>query len=250
VLRGALGRKPRALGYNQRFFYPKAGIGELARRLTQQLIHVELNRAPLSINYATRQLTFRDQTLSYQHLISSIPLNRLLTLCGALPSEVEQAKHKLRCTHLYYLDVALSETCGKPFHWVYVPEARYPFYRVGCYSNFSAQMAPRGSAGLYVELAARSEPDLNKLLPQVAAGLVEMGMISSPGAIRFARVRRIEHAYVIFDQDYAAATTAAHAFLSEHGITSTGRYGEWTYSSMTDALSCGRSAVRAIACTK
>ena len=40
-----------------------------------------------------------------------------------------------------YLDVALSEPCGKPLHWVYVPEAKYPFYRVGCYSHFSPAMA-------------------------------------------------------------------------------------------------------------
>jgi hypothetical protein len=90
---------------------------------------------------------------------------------------------------MYYLDVALNGPCNKPLHWVYVPEAQYPFYRVGCYSNFSAAMAPPGKANLYVELADRSPPDMATLVPEVARGLVEMGLIDVPEAVRFARLR-------------------------------------------------------------
>jgi protoporphyrinogen oxidase len=158
------------------------------------------------------------------------------------PPEVALAGRALRKTHLYYLDVALNTPCERPLHWLYVPEARFPFYRVGCYSNFSAAMAPAGKASLYVELASREEPVLAKLLPEVAAGLQEMGLIRAPEAIRFARVRKVEHAYVIYDRARASALDVLRPFLEQSGIVSAGRYAMWEYASMEDAIEQGIAA--------
>jgi len=132
--------------------------------------------------------------------------------------------------------------CGKPFHWIYVPEDKYPFYRVGCYSHFSAAMAPAGKSNLYVELADRAEPELDDLLPEVARGLTEMGLISKPEDIAFARARKIDYAYVIFDHEYFDALAVIKPFLEKERILSAGRYGDWNYSSMEDALIFGRNA--------
>jgi protoporphyrinogen oxidase len=204
---------------------------------------LELATAPLKLELSEKRLIFADATLSYDRLVSSIPLDRLLELCAPLPSEVARAASALRCTHLYYLDLALRTPARHDWHWVYVPEPRYPFYRVGYYSNFSEQMAPPGACCLYVELVDRDTPDLTRLLPQVIAGLVELGAIGGANDVAFARLRRIDHAYVIFDHQYQAATELVHDYLAQHGVTSTGRYGQWTYSSMEDALLSGRRAI-------
>jgi protoporphyrinogen oxidase len=172
----------------------------------------------------------------------------LLGLIDELPERVRGAASKLRCSHLNYLDVALGRRSGKDFHWAYVPEAKYPFYRVGCYSHFSEALAPAGKASLYVELADRSEPDLARVLPEVATGLIEMGVIDSAGDIEFARARRIDYAYVIFDHEYFAALDVIRPFLEEARIVSSGRYGEWNYSAMEDAIAFGKTAAeRALA---
>jgi protoporphyrinogen oxidase len=240
VLAGAVGLNDRELGYNAKFVYPVLGIGELSRGLSRAVPQIELGRAPRSIDWRRRELVFEDEVVRYDALISTLPLSTLLSITADLPGPVAHAASLLRCTHLYYLDVALNGPCQKPLHWVYVPEAKYPFYRVGCYSNFSRLLAPPGKASLYVELADRSEPDLQKLLPEVADALVEMGLIDVPHAIRFARVRRIDHAYVIFDHHYFPALDVIRPFLEEAGIVSTGRYGGWNYSSMEDALRFGQ----------
>lgn len=255
VLAGAVGLNDRELGYNTRFVYPRLGIGQLTRGLAGALAElrprgastpaIELGRAPTSIDWRRRELSFGDEIVRYDVLISSAPLPALAGLLADAPRAVSEAAGRLRCTHLYYLDVALDEPPGKPLHWVYVPEAKYPFYRVGCYSNFSSAMAPPGKACLYVELADRAEPDLAALLPQVAAGLVEMGFIAAPSAIRFARLRRIDYAYVVFDHRYFEALETVRPFLERERILSCGRYGGWNYSSMEDALRFGRDAARA-----
>lgn len=247
VVSGAVGLNDRELGYNANFVYPRGGIGVLPARMAEGLSSLELGRAPLKIDYRAKRLHFEDGDVDYRLLVSTIPLSSLIELLDAAPEAVRAAARKLRCTHLYYLDVALNVPCGRDIHWVYVPEEKYPFYRVGCYSHFSPEMAPPGKACLYVELADRNEPRLEQLLPRVAEGLTEMGLITRAEDVAFARLRRIDHAYVIFDHDYYAALDVIQPFLEEAGIVSAGRYARWTYSSMEDALIDGRNAaVKAI----
>jgi protoporphyrinogen oxidase len=246
VIAGAVGLGDRELGYNVSFLYPTRGIGQLSDGLAAALGDVELEKNLRSIDGARRELCFDDEVVSYQHLVSTIPLPPLVRLCGDAPPNVVAAAARLRCTHLHYLDVALSEPAGQPYHWIYVPEERYPFYRVGCYSHFSSAMAPRGGAGLYVELVDRREPDVAELMPRVTAALCEMGIVRDASAVAFVRPRRIDYAYVVFDHDYYPALAAIRPFLAARGIVSTGRYGGWNYSSMGDALAYGREAAQQI----
>jgi protoporphyrinogen oxidase len=244
VIAGAVGLNDRELGYNARFTYPRLGIGQLAQGLAEDAAPIELGRAPKAIDWRARTLQFEDETVRYEALVSTMPLPSLVALLADAPEPVRAAASKLRCTHLHYLDVALNGPCQLPYHWIYVPEAAYPFYRVGCYSNFSPAMAPPNKACLYVELADRAEPDLAALLPRVAADLRAMGITDSEHAVRFARLRTIEHAYVVFDDDYYPSLEVIVPFLRSANIVSAGRYGGWNYSSMEDALLFGRDAAR------
>src|SRR4051812_23616411 len=215
VIAGAVGLNDRELGYNSNFIYPREGIGQLAQGMAARVPTLELERSPVRIELARRRLVFEDERVPFDVLVSSIPLPRLLELIDEVPEPVRRAAGKLRCSHLHFLDVALRRPAGRDFHWAYVPEAKYPFYRVGCYSHFSAALAPQGKSSLYVELADRSAPDLDQLLPRVARGLIEMGLIDSPDEIEFARERRIDYAYVIFDHDYFAALDVIRPFLDQ-----------------------------------
>jgi len=247
VIAGAVGLE-RQLGYNTEFIYPTHGIGQLSDGLAASLGDVELGRPARRIDSASRILSVDEEEIGYDVLVSTAPLTTLVSLIDDAPDDVRAAAAKLRCTHLYYLDIALRAPCATPYHWVYVPEAKYPFYRVGCYSHFSPAMAPAGHACLYVELVDRAEPDLDELLPRVADGLVEMGLLAHREVIVFARARRIDHAYVIFDHDYYAALDVIRPFLADRRILSVGRYGGWNYSSMGDALRFGKeAAVEAVA---
>jgi protoporphyrinogen oxidase len=70
-------------------------------------------------------------------------------------------------------------------------------------------------------------------------------LIHDVSAVRFARLRRIDHAYVVFDHAYFASLATIRPFLADAHILSTGRYGGWNYSSMEDALHFGRDAAKA-----
>jgi protoporphyrinogen oxidase len=244
VLRGALGAQAPELGYNTHFLYPELGIGSFSAALAAKT-PLELGRAPRRIELTRRCLVFEDEELPFEVLVSSIPLPSLLGLLSSLPEPVAEAASRLRSTHLHYFDLALKVPNPNPYHWVYVPEAKYPFYRVGCYSHFSDKLAPPGKSSLYVELAERRSPHPEHALAGVVAGLRELGLLRGEQDLEFARLRRIDHAYVLYDHQYRAALDVIEPFLAEQRIISTGRYGAWNYSSMEDALLMGRSAASA-----
>lgn len=245
VLAGAVGLNDRELGYNASFLYPPTGIHELPERIAESVAPVRFNTAPTAIDWRAKELVFADgRREPYRALISSAPLKALVERLIDAPPEVRAAGAALRCSRLKYLDVATRVPAGRDLHWAYVPEERYPFYRVGVYSNFSELMAPPGRATFYVELASRDEPDPATLFPEVAEGLVAMGLVAAPDDIAFMRVRTIEFAYVIFDHRYYDSLAVIRPFLEENAIVSQGRYGGWNYSSMEDALIFGRDAAR------
>jgi protoporphyrinogen oxidase len=241
VLRGAIGAQPPELGYNTTFLYPELGMGVFSEALAART-PVELGRAPQRIDLGERRLEFEDESIAFDVLVSSIPLPVLLKLLAPLPDAVAQAASKLRSTHLHYFDLGLSVPNPNPYHWIYVPEDKYPFYRVGCYTHFSEKLAPPGKSSLYVELADRRAKNPDRALPEVVTGLRELGLLRSAQDIELSRLRTIEHAYVIYDHEYRAALDVIEPFLAAQRVISTGRYGGWNYSSMEDALLMGQAA--------
>ena len=243
VLRGAVGASGPELGYNANFWYPEQGIGAFSDALASRTA-VELSRAPSRIDLATRSLVFEDEEVPFDVLVSTIPLPTLLRLLSNVPERIAAAASQLRATHLHYFDLALSVPNPNPYHWVDVPEAKSPCYRVGCYSHFSDKLAPPGKSSLYVELADRRAPNAERALAGILPGLKELGLLKSERDLEFWRLRTIDYAYVIYDHQYRAALDVIEPFLAEQRIISSGRYGAWNYSSMEDALLMGQRAAR------
>ena len=112
-------------------------------------------------------------------------------------------------------------------------------YRVGSFTNANPNMAPDGCSSLYIELSDRMT-DPMKLLPRIKEGLVAMNLIDDPRRVRFMVPRRIPNGYVIYDRPYGPSRARIHEWLNHVEIQSIGRYGDWNYSSMEDALIDGR----------
>ena len=250
IVAGAVGCNEKAMGYNAVFLYSReGGIQSVAERLADAAgrERIFLERRVASVDPVARVATLSDgHAIRYRRLVNTAPLTRFVDSLGAaVPAEVRAAREKLWATEVVYLNVGVRGPVGQPDHWIYVPERRWPMYRVGSFSNANPAMAPEGCASLYVEMSDRDTPT-EDLLPTVYEGLIQMGLIASADQIAFADVRRIPDAYVVYDFDYHHSRAAVHAWLSTQGLRSIGRYGDWNYSSMEDALMEGRRAASAL----
>lgn len=245
VIGGALGLPQEGLGYNAQFVYPAAGgIDALPERLRAALpaaVELLLGSGVEEVEPGRRRIKLSGERdwRDYAGLISTIPLPVLIARMPAAPARVRAAAGRLRWLRWRWLDVALRAPAGVDWHWAYVPEPRWPFFRVGVYSNALGRMAPPGCSNLYVELADR-DGALDEA--GIVAALVAIGVVRDPADVLFATERRIEHAYVVFDDEYAGATAEIHAWLASVGVRSCGRYGAWIYNSMEDSMIQGREA--------
>jgi len=250
IVSGAVGAGPAEMGYNVSFAYPKKGGIEsftrgLIGRMSGGVAHTETT--PDEIDYQARTVRVGDEVFPYSALVATIPLPELLKRMRNLPPDIEAHAANLRCTTLRYLNVGTKTPSPADWHWIYVPEKRYPFYRVGIFTNAMASMAPQGKASLYVELADRASiSDLDATTRDVALGLAEAGAIGGAHDIAFAEPKFLEYAYVVFDDNYYPATSAIFRFLERNGIYPRGRYGSWTYNAMEDCVIAGREVAATI----
>ncbi len=244
VVRGAVGDVPPEIGYNVSFLYPKqGGIETLVRGLVSRLdaSRIHTRSQPERICVRDHAVELGGERLRYGALVASAPLPELVKLLDDAPREVVDAADKLRCTAVRYLNVATRRPAKAAYHWLYVPERQYPFYRVGVYTNAVPSMAPPGCGSLYVELSERGPmPSLDAILPGIAEALVAAQVLDAPDDILFAELKEIRWAYVVFDEHYYDAVGTITRYLESVDIYPRGRYGSWTYNSMEDCLIAGR----------
>ncbi len=242
IVAGAVGLNQLKMGYNASFIYPKTGgIQVLANRIQQAISQDRLYLNHTLISLDTQQKIAKvkhgDQIIEieYETLVNTNALPLLIDQIIQKPQEVQDAKQLLRANEVRYLNMGIEGQLKQKDHWVYVPELEWPVYRVGSFSNAVESMAPQNHANLYIELSDRDTP-LDELMPRINELLLKMGFITEDQKILFTQERRIQNAYVIYDFNYLQSRANIHQWLNQNQIYSIGRYGDWNYSSMEDAL--------------
>jgi len=250
VINGTLGISNRPMGYNPGFLYPlKGGIQSLGNRIASELDHLLLNEGVEEIRTSTKEVLLKSgKSVEYQYLVSSLPLNVCLSKCVDLPKSLREKARRLEYISVAVVNLGIDRPNISDKHWIYFPEARFPFYRAGIPSNLSPHMAPDGTSSLSVEVSVHPSQKVNtaELLGQVKEGLYVSGLISKTDKVLVEDIRTISHAYVIYNHDYSTIVPELKNSLKSHDIYSIGRYGSWEHTSMEDALSQGKSAAREI----
>jgi protoporphyrinogen oxidase len=223
----------------------ESALAELDKLQSSGMAAFDRAASPDAVDWRARTVTVGGEVMPYRALVATIPLPELLRRMPGLPADVEEAASRLRCTTLRYLNVATRSPPPADWHWIYVPERRYPFYRVGIFTNAMASMARPGGASLYVELADRA-PVSEAGVRDALTGLAEAGAIAGPDDVVFAEPKEIEYAYVVFDHHYYASTSTIFRFLEQNAIYPRGRYGSWTYNAMEDCVLAGREVAATI----
>lgn len=250
VIRGAFGITNTGMGYNAAFYYPKnSGINILPKTLARQVQNIHLNQNLVSINPKKKELCFSDGTTkNYQDLVSTLPLPRLLQMITALPDRFQNAVRYLKYVSVQNLNIGIRPNSDTPNHWTYFPEAKYPFYRVGCYSNISKTLAPPDTRSYYVEIS--SLPDRKKSETEIETlaleGLRGCGLLKAGDEILEMNHLDIEFAYVVHDVFREKMLPEILSWLEQNRIFSIGRYGSWTYSAMENAILDGKQTAEKI----
>ncbi len=255
VVEGALGIGRNDIGYNASFLYPKeGGIETLARSIARNTRggEVSVYTEPTSIDWkAKRIVVSTGETIAYSDLISTIALPVLVRCLAAgpasVPAEVIAAAKRLRATTVTHVSVGARGPNRQPWHWIYLPEPEFKSYRIGSPSAVYPALAPMDCCSFYVEYSHRGELSKEQCERFAIDDLLRSQMIYRAEDILFAQANEIPHAYVLYDEQYGAAKAAILEFLEHAGIQTAGRYGQWEYSSMEDAIIAGRGSAQNLA---
>jgi protoporphyrinogen oxidase len=239
VILGALADAPDDIGYNASFLYPqRGGIESLVRALARNLKKVICGVAVKGIQLRPRRLVLSNgDRVGFGRLVSCVPLPLLVRMIRGVPERVRVAAGKLRWASVYNLNLGIRDR-GVDRHWVYVPEDRFALYRFGYASNFSPNMAPKGAANIYTEVAYRPGGGLDRkrVVNRVIRDLMTIGVIRSRKDILTQKALDLPFAYAIYDRNRTPSAKAILSYLESKDIHSIGRYGRWEYSAMEDAI--------------
>ncbi|WP_405773772.1 protoporphyrinogen/coproporphyrinogen oxidase [Streptomyces sp. NBC_00859] len=251
VVRGADPGREVAQGYNSRGWYPRpAGPGRrgmevLSQALAAQVPGLRLRHTVEGIDPLSRTVTARTPqgTARFRYVrdcVSTLPLPVTVALCSTAPADLVE-----RCAALprnRVRSVALAVRGPRPAgtgHWRYYTREDVPFTRLVFMTEFDPGMAPPDGWGLLAEVVERAEEapcSDSALIEQVITGVRAVGLLSEADELVATRVLTCDPGYVVFTPESRAVTQEATAFLAREGVTALGRYGTWTYSSMSQVM--------------
>jgi len=248
VVDGALGLHQERVGYNAVFRYPRrGGIRILPDALARELRGIETGARVVQIDTGRRVAETADgRRFPWERLISTIPLPYLVDRLRPTPgAAVLQARHALRWVRVLNVALGVEGPAPTAQHWLYFPDPGLPFYRVGFPSNHG-ELAPPGCHTVSIEVSL--DPGAGD--PAAEAEEAEMAL-QDAGYLdrRRVRVRRtavLDPAYVVFDHARRDALAAIRRELAGRGILLAGRWAQWVYSAMEDAILDGLVAARRV----
>jgi UDP-galactopyranose mutase len=249
MIEGALQPAPKPMGPNARFGYPlRGGFQALMNGFLPHVQnHLRLNSRVTAVSPVRHTLTVNDDTeLSYDYLISTMPLPVLVRLSGdEAPDEVRQAARGLRyvsvrCVHLGVGRPKLTEK-----HWIYYPEETV-FHRIFVQGNASPHCNPPGGFGLTCEITYSPHKPLpcdgDALIRRCIEDCHKVGFFKPDDPVWAAVQCDLPHAYVVYDHARPKNVAIIRQWLAEHDILLAGRYSEWEYYNSDHAFLAGKKA--------
>ncbi len=260
VADGALFDRKSGLGYNAFFYYPeKGGIQVLPDALASACGNLKLNTVVTGIDTKKRKVFFSGKGAGasgeacYDALVSSVPLREfILKIVRNVPEKVRKAARGLRYNSVLNINFGIGRKRISDRHWIYFPEDEFIFYRAGFHMNFSGRLVPSGTSSIYTETAYKpgDRPKIlnnrKNIIKKVKKDLIRAGVLNNRDKALVTRVFDIEYAYVIHDKNYETNIKIIRDFLEKNNIHAIGRYGNWEYSAMEEAILAGRDTAKRI----
>ena len=254
VIDGANGTQKKDFGYNTHFFYPKrGGIEALTKAFVgtgqvDALTSTTVRSISLKKNTVTVLRNGKLQSYTWSSLINTLPLPMFISMIEDVPETYARSAKMLKWNSVLNINLGLKyRDPDNDRHWIYFPDTKIPFYRVGFPMNFANTVAPKGCSSMYVEMAyhanelPRGQAEADAVFKATDA-LKEVGLLRSTNDLDVVNILHIPVAYVIYDKYRTEIVESLKSFLKQYNIQTIGRYGAWEYSFIERCIMQGKEA--------
>ena len=243
------------------FAYPQGGTGELYNRMADRVRTlggtVDCSRPVESVLTQNGRVTgvrLTDGTdLSFDHVVSTMPLNLLVTRLKDVPAEVTTAANSLRfrSTILVFLSVEATDLFSD--NWLYVHSEDLRAGRITNFRNWVPQLYGNArNSILALEYWCNREDQLwsdddESLIALASRELRATGLINGAN-ISAGHVHRIARCYPVYNRGYKETLKPVQDYLTTvNGLTVIGRYGSFKYNNQDHSILMGMLAAENIA---
>jgi protoporphyrinogen oxidase len=232
------------VGYNCVFYYPEHGLDQMVAAIAAQC-RICLQQPVQQIDLAAREIAFADgRTLSFDRIVSTIPLHRILAISGL------ECGNPDPFTAVLVVNIGARKGLACPQeHWVYLPNAKSGFHRVGFYSNVEPSFLPgryRESNQFVSVYAEKSFPaDSRPSVSQQQAAVAEiMAELVDWGFVREVLVADSTYTDPAYTWSWPNSRWPRNAIsrLASYGVLQVGRYGAWHFQGMNESFEQGLKA--------
>jgi protoporphyrinogen oxidase len=235
------------------FYYPRRGIQELPDALAKAAVQngavVETGVALTDVSVSKRTVTYACQgtseTVSFGHLISTIPLHAFYALQDRKSAEVEQALAGLTYMDIIFVYVFLNKARLSHDHWLYFPDPDIVFNRAVEFSNWSPEMCPAGRTSVCFDVTVfEHEPESlwntsdEELSARVLRDADRAGYLNQADVVD-TYVFRVKHAYPYYDVAYKGKLDTIVHFLEDEAVSLLGRTGMFQYNNSDNSIEMG-----------
>lgn len=227
-----------AWGPNAHFRFPaRGGTGAVWKALGERLPpdRVSMRRSVTAIDAGAGTVTTAEgDTWSYEALLSTMPLDRLIRIAPTVVPAERAGELLYSATNVVGVGLEgqppehLSSTC-----WIYFPESNSPYYRVTVFSNYSPNNVPKPGEqwSLLTETSESCEKPVDQadLIDDTVRALKEDRLISDGTKILSTVHRRLKQGYPTPFKGRDAIVDPILRTFEGKGIYSRGRFGAWKY---------------------
>jgi len=231
VRQGAKSDTPSA-GYNVSFRYPVGGLNTLVQGIEKEC-DVHYGKRVTRIDIKEKMIYFTDErAVPYNQLISTLPLDKMIEMTGL---KVDVQPDPYSSVLVLNIGAVRGDRCPNE-HWLYNPDSKSGFHRVGFYSNVDTSFLPRlkqaqqSHVGIYVERAFDGgqkphDEDIELYIDAVVEELQGWGYIKD---VEIVDSTWIDTAYT-WSWPNSNWRELSMQVLKENDIYQVGRYGTWKF---------------------
>lgn len=229
--------------FNTQGYYPipgkgiePRGIELLSRALAKENHNIRFNANAWHINTKEKFVKFtKDNAIDlyyYDHLLSTVSLPDLMWMLEP-PSSLQKDVESLKWISMQSIAVSVRGERPKGCHYEYFSNPDIPFNKVTYTTEFDPCGSPANGYGLLLEVKDTDYPG------NIVDVLYKTKVLKKADVVVDINSWVVDPAYVVFTKDTHRIVANCHEWLQEQGITSTGRYGNWEYSSMAKNIKDG-----------
>jgi protoporphyrinogen oxidase len=231
--------------------YPaKGGFGEITKSLAAKVRNLRLGVSIVRIDpKAKKVFTETGEVISWQRLVSSLPLNKLLAIIDGAPAELRRETDRLEFVPLKLVCAVIGRPIETSIQRVYCAEPQFPAHKIVVANNSSDCLRALPCHGILGEVVHRSGESVHPHMIEArfTSSLVEVGLIDDSREIAATMTTDVHYAYPVPTLDRPEIVARAQYWLEEHGIYTIGRFGEWAYINSDEAMFRGLTLGRRLA---